>query len=202
MLGATQCKCSALWSLCVPFLNKPLSWGYPFLYESYLYHLHRLDHRHNFSPYFYQTYLTYPSLESPITLASPSLWSRLLRSPLTSFVPQIGLAVGLGLLFGRKKEDLVFTWFLQTTVFVVFNKVCTSQVKYQIKSINVYIAEVDAAVLPVVPPALAAPYTSTTHGYLARWVIHWCMDRYTSPLASGGLQARIFGSRRVCLIVD
>lgn len=102
-------------------------WGYPFLYESYLYHLHRLDHRHNFSPYFYLTYLTYPSL-SGVTKPLP-LWNQILRSPLTSFVPQMGLALGLGLLFGRRKEDLVFTWFVQTVVFVVFNKVCTSQVR-------------------------------------------------------------------------
>ncbi|KAF8912119.1 PIG-M-domain-containing protein [Gymnopilus junonius] len=102
-------------------------WGYPFLYESYLYHLHRLDHRHNFSPYFYLTYLTYPSLLFPETSRPLNPWIKLLLSPLTSFVPQMGLALGLGLLFGRKKEDLVFTWFVQTFVFVVFNKVCTSQ---------------------------------------------------------------------------
>ncbi len=104
------------------------SWGYPFLDESYLYHLHRLDHRHNFSPYFYLTYLTYPALSAPPSPEPLPFWSQVLRSPSTSFLPQMGLAVGLGLLFGRKKEDLVFTWFLQTTVFVVFNKVCTSQV--------------------------------------------------------------------------
>ena len=104
------------------------SWGQTFLYESYLYHLHRLDHRHNFSPYFYLTYLTYPSIDSA-NFEPLSSWSRILRSPLTSFVPQMGLALGLGLLFGRRKEDLVFTWFLQTVVFVVFNKVCTSQVR-------------------------------------------------------------------------
>ncbi|KAF5330554.1 hypothetical protein D9619_005315 [Psilocybe cf. subviscida] len=107
-------------------------WGYPFLYESYLYHLHRLDHRHNFSPYFYLTYLTYPSLSasssSTHSLPSPfGSWTPVMRSPLTSFVPQMGLALGLGFLFGRWKEDLVFTWFVQTVVFVVFNKVCTSQ---------------------------------------------------------------------------
>ncbi|KAI0723989.1 glycosyltransferase family 50 protein [Cerioporus squamosus] len=99
-------------------------WGQPFLEESYLYHLHRLDHRHNFSPYFYLVYLTYPSTSSA---PETSMWKRLLRSPLTSFVPQMTLALGTGLLFGRRKADLVFTWFVQTFVFVVFNKVCTSQ---------------------------------------------------------------------------
>ncbi|KJA26980.1 glycosyltransferase family 50 protein [Hypholoma sublateritium FD-334 SS-4] len=93
-------------------------WGYPFLYESYLYHLHRLDHRHNFSPYFYLTYLTYVADPSRPT----SLLQRVLRSPLTSFVPQMGLALGLGLLFGRRTADLPFAWFVQTVVFVVFNK--------------------------------------------------------------------------------
>ncbi|KAJ6502378.1 glycosyltransferase family 50 protein [Mycena sanguinolenta] len=103
-----------------------LVWGYPFLYESYLFHLHRLDHRHNFSPYFYLIYLTYPSRDAATALALPLL-SRLLRSSLTSFVPQMTLALGSGLAFGRRQADLVFAWFVQTVVFVIFNKVCTSQ---------------------------------------------------------------------------
>ncbi|PPQ63270.1 hypothetical protein CVT24_006795 [Panaeolus cyanescens] len=102
-------------------------WGYPFVYESYLYHVHRIDHRHNFSPYFYPSYLNYPSLTPSTSQESVSLWTRLLRSSLTSFVPQMGLSLGLGLLFGRHKRDIVFAWFTQTVVFVVFNKVCTSQ---------------------------------------------------------------------------
>ncbi|KAI0072770.1 glycosyltransferase family 50 protein [Panus rudis PR-1116 ss-1] len=102
-----------------------LIWGYPFLYESYLYHLHRRDHRHNFSPYFYLIYLTYPFPGQP----SPdlSIGRKLLRSPLTSFLPQMITSLGAGLIFGRREEDLPFAWFVQTFAFVVFNRVCTSQ---------------------------------------------------------------------------
>ncbi|KIK99287.1 glycosyltransferase family 50 protein [Paxillus rubicundulus Ve08.2h10] len=101
-------------------------WGYPFLYESYLYHTVRLDHRHNFSPYFYLTYLTYPGQGNSNSSALP-LWRRLLRSPLTSLIPQLSLSLGAGLLFGKRTTDLPFAWFVQTYAFVLFNRVCTSQ---------------------------------------------------------------------------
>ncbi|THV06697.1 glycosyltransferase family 50 protein [Dendrothele bispora CBS 962.96] len=105
-----------------------LIWGHPFLEETYLYHLHRLDHRHNFSPYFYFTYLTYPPLvKQPLDSESLSSWNQLMRSPLTSFVPQMTLALGAGLYYGHRIDDLPFAWFVQTVVFVNFNKVCTSQ---------------------------------------------------------------------------
>ncbi|KAI0062301.1 glycosyltransferase family 50 protein [Artomyces pyxidatus] len=100
-------------------------WGYPFLYETYLYHLHRLDHRHNFSPYFYLIYLTYPGVGTPG--AHLPLWRTLIRSSLASFLPQMGLALGAGVFFARRREDLIFAWFVQTAAFVIFNKVCTSQ---------------------------------------------------------------------------
>ncbi|KAK4046678.1 GPI mannosyltransferase 1 [Microbotryomycetes sp. JL201] len=94
-------------------------WGWPFLEHTYLYHIHRLDHRHNFSPYFYAYYLG--------TEATPPLGiaARLARHSLTSFVPQMGLAIGSGFLYGT--DDLAFAWFIQTALFVTFNKVCTSQ---------------------------------------------------------------------------
>jgi len=103
-------------------------WGYPFVYESYIYHLHRRDHRHNFSPYFYLAYLTYPSKDGSNELPPPTTFEAIVRSPLISFVPQMGLSLLAGVLFARTKRDLVLTWFVQTFVFVLFNKVCTSQV--------------------------------------------------------------------------
>ncbi|KAM0751303.1 family 50 glycosyltransferase [Meredithblackwellia eburnea MCA 4105] len=94
-------------------------WGPPFLENTFLYHIRRLDHRHNFSPYFHAMYL------SSVT-ASPSSWlTAIVRNPLASFVPQLGLSVGLGFIFGAK--DLPFAWFIQTFAFVTLNKVCTSQ---------------------------------------------------------------------------
>lgn len=101
-------------------------WGYPFLYEAFLYHLHRLDHRHNFSPSFYLTYLTYPGQGGGDFVDIP-LWRRYLRSPLTSFIPQLTLSLGFGILFGQHRVDLPFAWFAQTYAFVLFNRVCTSQ---------------------------------------------------------------------------
>ncbi|KAI0306608.1 glycosyltransferase family 50 protein [Multifurca ochricompacta] len=101
-------------------------WGYPFLHEAYLYHLHRLDHRHNFSPYFYQIYLTHPSIPTS-AIKQLSVWTKFIRSPLTSFLTQLCLSLGSGLFFIHSRQDMVMGWFIQTAIFVIFNKVCTSQ---------------------------------------------------------------------------
>jgi phosphatidylinositol glycan class M len=93
------------------------SWGHPFLQHTYFYHLTRRDHRHNFSLYFYPTYLTYSSSSGT---KSP------LQNPLVSFIPQMALSIGTGFMFG--KNDITLAWFVQTVCFVIFNKVCTSQV--------------------------------------------------------------------------
>ncbi|EJD02392.1 glycosyltransferase family 50 protein [Fomitiporia mediterranea MF3/22] len=104
-----------------------LIWGYPFLYETYLYHIHRLDHKHNFSPYWLPIYLTHPAY-AYLQPGQPALWQRFARSPFASFVPQMILSLGSGLVFGRAgSQHLPFTWFVQTAAFVTFNKVCTSQ---------------------------------------------------------------------------
>ncbi|EGV63671.1 GPI mannosyltransferase 1 [Yamadazyma tenuis] len=93
-------------------------YGYDFLYNSYLYHFSRLDHRHNFS--LYNVLLYYKS-------SMDGTETGLLRNiEKFSFVPQLALAgIILPLKFARR--DLVSNLFLQTFAFVTFNKVITSQ---------------------------------------------------------------------------
>lgn len=86
-----------------------LVYGMEFLQETYLYHITRKDHRHNFSLYFLHMYLS---------STTPS------ASSLLSFVPQLGLVLSIGVLTAH---DMALAWFLQTFAFVALNKVCTSQ---------------------------------------------------------------------------
>ncbi|CAG5133794.1 unnamed protein product, partial [Candidula unifasciata] len=90
-----------------------LKYGWIFLYETYIYHVVRGDIRHNFSPYFYLLYLT-----SDTEMGVP-LYLRLLV-----FLPQMVLVCAVGVRFYK---DQPLCWFLCTFVFVMANKVCTSQ---------------------------------------------------------------------------
>ena len=96
----------------------------PFLTHTYLHHLTRIDHRHNFSPYNTLLHLT-----SAIPPESGSM-----RFETLAFIPQLALsAVFIPLALAKK--DLAGTMLAQTFAFVAFNKVCTSQVRR-----NLYIA--------------------------------------------------------------
>ena len=92
-------------------------YGYPFLEHSYFYHLIRIDHRHNFSPYNTLLYLNSSPHDSPSSFEFERL----------AFIPQLLLsAVFIPLALAKK--DLPSTMLAQTFAFVTFNKVCTSQV--------------------------------------------------------------------------
>jgi phosphatidylinositol glycan class M len=98
-------------------------YGYPFLDHSYFYHLIRIDHRHNFSPYNTLLYLS----------SSPHDTSASFELERLAFVPQLLLsAVFIPLVLAKK--DLASTMLAQTFAFVTFNKVCTSQVSHPIYS--------------------------------------------------------------------
>ena len=95
------------------------SYGTPFLVHTYLYHVTRIDHRHNFSPYNVPLYLA---------SASPQDVSRGVRVESVAFLPQLLLScVFIPLVMAKK--DLPATLLAQTWAFVAFNKVCTSQVR-------------------------------------------------------------------------
>jgi phosphatidylinositol glycan class M len=94
-------------------------YGYPFLDHSYFYHLIRIDHRHNFSPYNTLLYLN----------SSPHITSASFELERLAFVPQLLLsAVFIPLALAKK--DLPSTMLAQTFAFVTFNKVCTSQASH------------------------------------------------------------------------
>lgn len=146
-----------LWSMCVPCWSScspptPLrallqqskrlktdparySWGQPFLDHTFLYHLTRLDHRHNFSAYFYPIYHSlFPQTTSSAAsdtlsrfLSSNPALSQFLQHPLLSFLPQITLVAYAGFTL-PKRIGIEATMFFQTALFVAFNKVVTSQV--------------------------------------------------------------------------
>ena len=86
-------------------------YGYECLYESLLYHLERKDHRHNFSVYFYMIYELFEDKHSQLLA-------------LATFLPQFGLILLSALTL---YYDLFLCLFIQTTTFVMYNKVITSQ---------------------------------------------------------------------------
>ncbi|KAF3004079.1 GPI mannosyltransferase 1 [Curvularia kusanoi] len=91
-------------------------YGWPFLEHSYFYHLSRIDHRHNFSPYNTLLYLN----SSPGNSQSTFELERL------ALVPQLLLSAVM-IPLALSKRDLLSTMLAQTFAFVTFNKVCTSQ---------------------------------------------------------------------------
>ncbi|KAL8752360.1 MAG: hypothetical protein Q9199_005801 [Rusavskia elegans] len=88
----------------------------PFLQHTFLYHLTRIDHRHNFSPY---NTLLHLSSAAPDKISSLKLES-------LAFIPQITISAVL-IPITLSKKDLAGTMLAQTFAFVAFNKVCTSQ---------------------------------------------------------------------------
>lgn len=87
-------------------------YGEQYIEEGFLYHLTRIDTRHNFSVFFYLLYIT-------ADYHIPGL-------SLCTFGPQLVLVAALGIKFGNHL-DINLAMFTQTLAFVTFNKVVTAQ---------------------------------------------------------------------------
>lgn len=101
-------------------------WGEPYLQESFLYHITRVDHRHNFSPYFLPLYLLHTPSSSGVLPDLVGLGGSELAAKLASFAPQLLVVAWIGVQVGR--HDIVTAFAAQTMAFVIWNKVSTSQV--------------------------------------------------------------------------
>eukprot|EP00727_Mastigamoeba_balamuthi_P009163 m51a1_g487 hypothetical protein (421) ;mRNA; f:227686-228948 len=93
-------------------------YGQRFLWEAYLYHATRVDHRHNMSPHFYSSYLALSS--SAAQPAGPGLLARA-----AGFAPMAVAMLSLALAFGARDVD--FAVFAMAASFVALNKVMTAQ---------------------------------------------------------------------------
>lgn len=100
-------------------------YGYIALEEGLLYHFSRVDHRHNYSMYWYWIYLARAAGASSYIDSLQTTGGGLGITGKLLLLPQILLigfsSVGLG------PHDLSFTLFLQTFLFVAHNKVITAQ---------------------------------------------------------------------------
>ncbi|KAJ5109513.1 hypothetical protein N7456_006188 [Penicillium angulare] len=88
-------------------------YGVPFLQHTFLHHVTRIDHRHNFSPYATLLYL--------VAAGNTEFHFETL-----AFLPQLLLVV-VALPLVLAKKNLATSMLAQTFAFVTFNKVCTSQ---------------------------------------------------------------------------
>mmetsp|Transcript_3444 Transcript_3444/g.4049 ORF Transcript_3444/g.4049 Transcript_3444/m.4049 type:complete len:86 (+) Transcript_3444:746-1003(+) len=84
-------------------------YGFKFLYESYIYHSERVDHRHNFSFNYYFEYFFYDELPENKYLVRK-----------LGFLAQWGLVSFVGM---RLYYDLISAVAIQTYIFVMFNRV-------------------------------------------------------------------------------
>jgi phosphatidylinositol glycan class M len=111
-LNAAAARYAAIAAATTAALNAAMYYlyGYDFLNHTYLYHLGRVDHRHNFLVYNVAMYFAsaYPSAVAKV-----------------AFVPQLALCGLIAVVFARR--NLVACLFLQTFAFVAFNKVMTLQ---------------------------------------------------------------------------
>lgn len=104
-------------------------YGHDALQEGLLYHFQRMDHRHNYSMYWYWIYLSRGRVAAAAAMSTTSTTSTMSTSLMyMNHIPTIPQICILGFTsLGIAPYDLPMALFLQTFVFVSFNKVMTAQ---------------------------------------------------------------------------
>ena len=102
--------------------------GQEALDEGLLYHFQRVDHRHNYSMYWYWIYLARGRTEVTVSQLGAAAENASLFSSAWGYIPLIPQVLILGFSsLGIAPYDLSFALFCQTFAFVAFNKVITAQ---------------------------------------------------------------------------
>eukprot|EP01053_Blabericola_migrator_P012395 Blabericola_migrator_1__12394@NODE_779_length_6557_cov_102_591217_g554_i0_p2_GENE_NODE_779_length_6557_cov_102_591217_g554_i0NODE_779_length_6557_cov_102_591217_g554_i0_p2_ORF_typecomplete_len417_score27_76Mannosyl_trans/PF05007_13/1_5e03Mannosyl_trans/PF05007_13/4_4e65PIGU/PF06728_13/1_9e28PIGU/PF06728_13/1_6GT87/PF09594_10/3_7e16GT87/PF09594_10/1_8e04PMT_2/PF13231_6/6_5e08PMT_2/PF13231_6/3_4PMT_2/PF13231_6/1_1e04_NODE_779_length_6557_cov_102_591217_g554_i02561506 len=100
-----------------------LRYGWTFLYETYLYHGVRHDHRHNFSPFSAWATLVTPRRDPTEDIGN--IYGTISHFKAVQKLAQLPLTLLLGFAFIKPAPEL--SVFLQTAWFVTFNSVSTAQ---------------------------------------------------------------------------
>lgn len=97
--------------------------------EGLLYHFVRIDHRHNYSMYWYWIYLARGRAAAEmVALGGGGEFDGRIMSAILSLLPLLPQIIILGYAsLGIAPYDITFAIFIQTYTFVIFNKVITAQ---------------------------------------------------------------------------
>lgn len=104
-------------SFSVPTALCFVAYGHQYIHEAFLYHIHREDHRHNFSPYWLLMYLNMGrrTLQGSEGDYAPGLFA---------FLPQF---IVLSFTAFKLRRNVAQACCVETVFFIAFNKVCTVQ---------------------------------------------------------------------------
>jgi phosphatidylinositol glycan class M len=179
-------------------------YGQEFLHEAYLHHTTRKDPRHNFSVYYYPTYLDFmpwPATQHPAAAAAtepagassiPQLLQKVAAllaglPPVDvnrfAALPQLGLLLVLA---GSLHADLPLCWLLQTWAFVALNKVSTAQ--YFVWYLSF---------LPIALQRVPWPLPRQLQVAGAAWVLtqlHWLLWGYLLEFEGRGVHLGLWGA--------
>ncbi|KAK7201085.1 mannosyltransferase [Novymonas esmeraldas] len=91
-------------------------YGKQYLNEAFIYHIHREDHRHNFSPYWLLMYLNIGRRDLGVGVDH--------SAGILAFLPQFAV---LAYASWKLRKNIAHACCVETILFVAFNKVCTVQ---------------------------------------------------------------------------